>query len=361
MIVRSWNGKTTAQNAAAYTAHLRRDVIPELRRLGGFRGIRVLRRAQDQSCEFRVMTFWNSLEAVRAFAGDSLAEAVLPPAARAVLSAFDRHVDHYEVVESVDASSESEPGTEGQASAALQNELGQPVGFALTDWRERARPARSEMVGRYCRVEPIDPERHAAQLFEANREDSEGRLWTYLPYGPFETLDAYRAWVSSDCLGDDPQFHAVIDPADGRACGLTSYLRIDPAVGVIEVGHINFAPRLQRTRAATEVMYLMMRRAFDQGYRRYEWKCDALNAPSRRAAQRLGFRFEGVFRRATIYKGRNRDSAWFSIIDEDWPRVREFLEAWLDPSNFDREARQKRSLSSMTGCRLPEASSSACV
>ena len=166
-----------------------------------------------------------------------------------------------------------------------------------------------------------------------------------LPYGPFETLAGYRAFVEAECLGEDPLFHAVVPRSDGRAAGVAAYLRAEPEFGVIEVGHICYAPRLQRTSAATEAMYLLARRAFEElGYRRYEWKCDALNARSRAAAARLGFRFEGVFRQATIYKGRNRDTAWFSLIDREWPAVRAAFERWLDPGNLDGAGRQRRSL-----------------
>jgi RimJ/RimL family protein N-acetyltransferase len=198
------------------------------------------------------------------------------------------------------------------------------------------------MSGRFCRVEPLDPERHAADLHGANREDAAGRMWTYLAYGPFATLDAYRAWLADSCEGDDPLFHAVIDRASGRALGVAAYLRVEPAVGVIEVGHIAWSPPLQRTPAATEAMWLMMRRVLEElGYRRYEWKCDALNAPSRRAAERLGFTFEGIFRQASIYKGRNRDTAWYSVIDKEWPAIDAAFRRWLDPGNFDPAGRQR--------------------
>ncbi len=230
-----------------------------------------------------------------------------------------------------------------------RNALGQPIGFAVEGWQPRARPPRTPIEGRYCRVEPLDAERHADGLFAANAEDREGRIWTYLPYGPFEGRRAYRQWVDTAAAGDDPLFHAVIDGRDGRPAGVASYLRITPDVGAIEVGHINYAPRLQGTAAATEAMFLMMRRVFDElGYRRYEWKCDALNEKSRAAALRLGFRFEGVFRQATIYKGRNRDTAWFSVIDSEWPALRRAFETWLDPANFDRSGRQRRRLSRLT-------------
>jgi RimJ/RimL family protein N-acetyltransferase len=186
-------------------------------------------------------------------------------------------------------------------------------------------------------------------LFAANAEDTEGRIWTYLPYGPFASLEPFQGWVEAMARGEDPLFHAVLDRASGRALGVASYLRIDPPVGVIEVGHINYAPALQRRPAATEAMYLMMRRVFDElGYRRYEWKCDALNAPSRAAAERLGFRHEGLFRQATIYKGRNRDTAWYSILDREWPALRDAFERWLDPANFGADGKQRASLSSLT-------------
>lgn len=200
------------------------------------------------------------------------------------------------------------------------------------------------MTGRWCRVEPLDLDAHAADLHEANLE-GDGRNWTYLSSDPFDDLDAYRAWLAKTFPGDDPFLHAIVDNATGKAVGVAAFLRIDPANGVIEVGHINYSPRLQQTVAATEAMYLMMRRVFDElGYRRYEWKCDALNAPSRAAAQRLGFTYEGTFRQALVYKGRNRDSAWFSIIDSEWPAIRESFERWLDPANFDDRGRQRTKL-----------------
>ncbi len=204
------------------------------------------------------------------------------------------------------------------------------------------------MEGRYCRVEPLDPGRHAAELHAANCEDRDGRNWTYLPYGPYAALEEYRRWTETVCCADDPLFHAIVDRPSGRAVGVASYMRIDPAVGVIEVGGINYAPPLQRKPAATEAMYLMMRRAFDElGYRRYEWKCDTLNAPSRAAAERLGFRFEGIFRQATIYKNRNRDTAWFSIIDREWPALKRAFERWLEPENFDAAGKQRHRLTEL--------------
>ena len=177
-------------------------------------------------------------------------------------------------------------------------------------------------------------------------------MWTYLPYGPFDSLDTYRAWTEEMSRRSDPLFFAIIDHnsghASGRAVGLASYLRIDPAAGSIEVGHLHYSPLLQRTPAATEAMFLMMERAFNLGYRRYEWKCDALNAPSRAAAQRLGFTFEGIFRQAVVVKGRNRDTAWFSIIDAEWPALANAFRRWLDPANFDPQGKQRERLSTLT-------------
>jgi len=171
----------------------------------------------------------------------------------------------------------------------------------------------------------------------------------YLPYGPFATLDDYLVWLNRVATVADPQFYAIVDLATGTATGVASYLRIDPAAGSIEVGHINYSPKLQRTIAATEAMYLMMRRAFELGYRRYEWKCNALNVPSRAAALRLGFSYEGIFRQARVDKGRNRDTAWYAMIDGDWPLVDRAFRRWLDPSNFDERGRQLMALSALTG------------
>ena len=229
------------------------------------------------------------------------------------------------------------------------NEPGQPIGEALTAWTRPRRPPRTTMSGAYCRVEPLDMARHAADLFDANRIDASGRMWTYLAYGPFDTLEAYRAWAEPIAASEDPQFYAVVDASTGRASGVASYLRIDPPNGSIEVGHIAYAPPLQRTRAATEAMYLMMQRAFTLGYRRYEWKCDALNAASRAAALRLGFAYEGIFRQATVYKGRNRDTAWFAAIDREWPALDAAFTRWLSPENFDAGGQQRVRLSDLDG------------
>jgi RimJ/RimL family protein N-acetyltransferase len=201
------------------------------------------------------------------------------------------------------------------------------------------------MLGSHALVEPISLERHARALFHAYSQAPDARDWTYLFFDRPEDEPAFEAYMRRLCDSIDPMHHAIVDRASGEALGTAAFMRIEPAHGCIEIGSIAFSPRLKRTRASTEAMYLMMRRAFDElGYRRYEWKCDSLNAPSRAAALRYGFTFEGIFRKAIVYKGRSRDTAWFSITDEDWPRVRAAFEAWLVPANFDSAGRQLRRL-----------------
>jgi RimJ/RimL family protein N-acetyltransferase len=225
------------------------------------------------------------------------------------------------------------------------NRFGQEIGFALPHWAPRPPPPRTPMTGRFCTVEPLAPERHAAELFAANAEDRDGRNFTYYPYGPFADLAAYRSWVEGVCADASRLFHAIIDRSLGRAVGVACYANIQPAHGSIEIAALVFSPLLQRGSAATEAHYLLMRRVFDELlYRRYEWKCDALNMPSRAAAARLGFRYEGLFRQAIVVKGRNRDTMWFAITDREWPPLRAAFERWLDPANFDADGRQHRSL-----------------
>ena len=220
----------------------------------------------------------------------------------------------------------------------------QPVGRAVPGWTARESPPATPMAGRYVRVERLEAA-HAADLFEANAEDRDGSHWTYLFDEKPRTIGAYQAWVARAASTQDPMFHAIVDLVTGKPAGVAAYMRIDRSHGVIEVGHINFAPRLQRTRQATEAIFLMMARAFDElGYRRFEWKCDSLNAPSRAAALRFGFTFEGIFRQAIVYKGRNRDTAWYSITDAEWPAIKAAFDAWLDPSNFDASGRQRSRL-----------------
>jgi RimJ/RimL family protein N-acetyltransferase len=229
------------------------------------------------------------------------------------------------------------------------NPLGQPIGFPVEGWRPRARPPLTPMAGRYCRVEPLDPERHARDLHAANSEDREGRMWTYLPWGPYASFDDYLAAIMAGLPRQNFTTYAVIDAANTKAVGVASYLNINPSAGSIEVGAIAYSPVLQRTQAGTEAMYLMMRRVFDElGYRRYEWKCNSLNAPSRAAAERYGFRYEGLFRQADVVKGGNRDTAWFSIVDSEWPALKAAFERWLDPANFDGADRQRLSMSALT-------------
>jgi RimJ/RimL family protein N-acetyltransferase len=232
------------------------------------------------------------------------------------------------------------------------NALGQPVGRPLPGWTARPRPPHTPLEGRWCVVEPLDAARHGEDLHRANSADREDRMWTYLPYGPFGDLAAYLGWLETAAASEDPLFFAVVDRRDGRAKGVLSLLRIDAGNGSAEVGHIAFSPALQRTRAATEALALLATRVFDElGYRRYEWKCDALNAPSRRAAERLGFAYEGTFRQAVVVKGRNRDTAWYAMTDEDWPRIRDAYRRWLAPESFDGDGRQLVALSALTAAR----------
>ena len=208
------------------------------------------------------------------------------------------------------------------------------------------RPARTALAGRHVRLIPLDAALYATDLFEAVRGHDE--VWTYLFDGPYPEFQSFRERLESMAKSDDPLFFAIIDGRSGCAVGYASYMHIEPAHRVIEVGSILFAPALQRTHGATEAMYLMAKHAFnDLGYRRYEWKCNSLNAPSRRAALRLGFTFEGIFRKHMIIKGRNRDTAWYSMTDEEWPSRKIAFEKWLDPSNFDANGLQLRSLSEL--------------
>lgn len=209
--------------------------------------------------------------------------------------------------------------------------------------RPATAPIHRPLLGTRVRLEPLDPGRHAGDLLAAARGDP--RLWDYLPYGPFADATELRAWLAARAASTDPLFLAVVDAASGRAAGVVSYLRVEPAHACIEIGHIWFGAPLQRTPGATETIYLLARHAFDDlGNRRLEWKCDAGNARSRRAAERFGFTFEGVFRQHMIVKGRNRDTAWFSLLDSEWPAARAAYEAWLSPANFDGDGRQRSAL-----------------
>jgi RimJ/RimL family protein N-acetyltransferase len=225
------------------------------------------------------------------------------------------------------------------------NRFGQPIGPSASGWSARPRPTPTELLGGYCRLEPVNPLRHGADLYAAYMEAPDDRDWTYLFDERPEREEDFDSYLTKLASSADPLHFTIIESHSKRALGTAALARIEPVHGSIEVGWITFSPRLKRTAAATESMYLMMRLAFDDlGYRRYEWKCDSLNAPSRAAAERYGFTFEGVFRNAVVYKGRSRDTAWYSITDQEWPRVRAAFRAWLDPANFDAQRRQKRRL-----------------
>ena len=220
------------------------------------------------------------------------------------------------------------------------------IGAIVKDWTPPPRPVSLALEGRYARLEPLSPDTHAAQLFKAN--SASDAIWDFLPYGPFASASAYHRWMRDVTAGDDPRFLAIYNRDSGQWQGVASYLRIQPEAGSIEIGHINFSPALARTRAATEAMFLMMQWAFEAGYRRYEWKCDARNLASRRAAERLGLSYEGTFRQAAVIKGRNRDTAWFAAIDSEWPALKEAFLAWLAPANFDAAGRQRERLGDLT-------------
>jgi RimJ/RimL family protein N-acetyltransferase len=216
------------------------------------------------------------------------------------------------------------------------------------NWAPAQVPARTAIDGALVRLEILDPERHAASLFTASHVPGAEGLWEHLPYGPFAGQAEFTAWLEQRAASADPLFYAVVDWESMRALGMASYMRIKPDNGVIEIGHIWFAPELQRTRKATEAIFLLARTAFDDlGYRRLEWKCDSLNLPSRRAAERFGFTYEGIFRQHMIVKGRNRDTAWFSMTDGEWPVRRAAFEAWLAPENFDSAGQQRHSLADL--------------
>lgn len=222
------------------------------------------------------------------------------------------------------------------------NEFNQLVGQEISDWKPRQPPTAKLLAGRFCSLEPIDIAKHAAQLYHNLLVENNGESWTYLPYGPFNDLDAFVQWLEETMQYSDILLYAVIDNQSNQPIGITGYLRINPQHGSIEVGHLHYSKFLKRTLAATEVMYLMMSYVFDElHYRRYEWKCNSLNHPSRNAALRLGFTFEGIFRQSNVFKNRNRDTAWFSIIDSEWPALKEKFQRWLSPNNFDKNGNQK--------------------
>lgn len=219
-----------------------------------------------------------------------------------------------------------------------------PLGAPVPEFKPPPAPMFDKLPGSFVTLERLDSSRHAEQLFAANK--GVDALWDYLGYGPFTDLDTYRDWQKQMALADDPAFYAMRDAASGLVGGLASFLRIDRPNGVLEIGHIQISPAMQRTRAASEAIMLMIRWAFEAGYRRVEWKCNDLNAPSMRAAERYGFRYEGTFRNHLIVKGRNRDTAWWAITDDDWPTLEPAYIRWLGDANFI-QGKQQRSLSEM--------------
>lgn len=221
-----------------------------------------------------------------------------------------------------------------------------PVGPIVDPLPPGTRPDMRPLHGLWVMLEPVSAERHARDLYASFKDsDPDGNVWTYLGYGPWQSFEQFEGWVREREASRDPWFYAFVRRDTGKAVGMGSFMRCDAPNGVIEIGHIWMSPGLQQTREATEVIFLMIRHCFDDlGVRRLEWKCDALNAPSRKAAERFGFHFEGIFRQHLIVKGRNRDTAWFAMLDKDWPRIRAGFERWLRPENFDEKGRQKAKL-----------------
>lgn len=219
----------------------------------------------------------------------------------------------------------------------VTNHLGQPVGAPLTGWDVPPVPGGQVLAGNYARLEPLDVDNHGLGLWRA-LETAPDTLWTYMTFGPFQGENELMATLNEMVHADDWVPYAIL--VDGTPLGFASFLRVNSADGVIEIGAITFSPALQRTTAATEAIYLMIQHLFDLGYRRCEWKCDDLNETSRRAALRLGFRYEGTFRKATHYKGRNRDTAWYAIVDNEWETVGGAIESWLSKDNFDEAGNQ---------------------
>jgi len=214
----------------------------------------------------------------------------------------------------------------------------------LRNWTPRPRPERVTLEGRYVRLEPLSAATHGDDLFEAATAGAADDRFRYLGEVTPQSREAFQPWLEKAEQSEDPLYYAVVDKASGKVMGRQTFLRIDPANGVIEIGHIHWGPLMQRKPAATEAHFLFMKYAFDLGYRRWEWKCNNRNEPSKRAALRFGFKPEGVFRQNMVIKGENRDTAWFSIIDKEWPALKRAYDAWLDPSNFDKDGQQKRRL-----------------
>lgn len=221
------------------------------------------------------------------------------------------------------------------------NEFNQIVGDIVPNWKPCERPSKNIIIGKYCTLELLAINKHATELFNAISFENKGESWTYLPYGPFYSVDEFQQWLQNTMNDSDTILYAIIDQKSKQAIGVCGYLRINPAHGSIEVGHLHFSKHLKKTPQATEAIYLLTNYIFDElYYRRYEWKCHSLNEPSRHAALRYGFKFEGIFRQCNVFKNRNRDTAWFSILDHEWPALKNKFEKWLDQSNFEPDGNQ---------------------
>lgn len=227
-----------------------------------------------------------------------------------------------------------------------KNEFGQVLGQFIENWKPCQRPSHAPIQGNYCILEPLEINQYAGKLFEVLNINNRGESWTYLPYGPFNSLNQFKDClekIQSDC---DTLLYVISDNKTKEIVGMVGYMRMNPTHGVIEIGHVHFSALIKQTTLATETIYLLLKRVFDQyGYRRCEWKCNHLNEPSRKAAKRFGFTFEGIFRQNFVYKNRNRDTAWFSMLDNEWPALKHRFETWLNPSNFSADGQQILKLS----------------
>lgn len=228
------------------------------------------------------------------------------------------------------------------------NEFQQPVGRDLSDWKHAKQPGKKDFVGKFCRLERLNVEKHAEELYEAYQDSPDERNWTYLPFGPFYSCDEYRNFLMDAEASNDPCHYTVIEKSTNKPVGTVALMNIDTANGVIEIGSVVYSPRMQRTPLSTEVMALLQEYIFDElGYRRLEWKCNSLNEPSRSAAERFGFSFEGIFRQLQVTKGKNRDTAWYSILDNEFNIVKHAYKKWLSSNNFDESGRQLNKLADL--------------
>lgn len=221
----------------------------------------------------------------------------------------------------------------------------QALGFSMENWSSRILPDIDIIEGNYCILKRVNQKLHSKELYTAFQQDSSEQIWTYLPYGPFKNFEEFDLWLQKQEQSTDPIFYTILNIETRKSVGYISLMRIQPQHGVLEIGHVVFSPELQKTTAATEVIYMLLNYAFTElGYRRVEWKCDALNEKSNKAALRFGFTFEGIFRQALVYKNRNRDTAWYSIIDTEWPSIKPIYQDWFSPNNFDHNGNQVKPL-----------------